>query len=321
MSRHLVEWLLENPIELPEVPNVGSDRAWRVLMSLANRAHENTGKMTASDRTQERDTGLERRGVIQPVRKALEQAGWLVDTGKREAKGVKVYELTVPGYSRPVSSGEVSLATKTVDNKPSGVVSGVVSGVGSGEVSLAQTKQNKTSLSKSQNDSESQTLKKQREEILSLCIELETRAEQSKGREVGAAFVSHWRKDYRPIIAQALESPTDQNPAQIAQQCYNQRHGVTKRHSVPQAQALPSGHSDCPTCAGEGLLQTWNEAEMRLVPTWCACTGKTTNTPTQEPTTKRVSTNEGANTDIPVPSAKADPQSAIRDLTKRLRVV
>jgi hypothetical protein len=298
MSRHLVEWLLENPIELPEVPNVGSDRAWRVLMSLANRAHENTGKMTASDRTQERDTGLERRGVIQPVRKALEQAGWLVDTGKREAKGVKVYELTVPGYSRPVSSGEVSLATKTVDNKPSGVVSGVVSGVGSGEVSLAQTKQNKTSLSKSQNDSESQNLKKQREEILSLCIELETRAEQSKGREVGAAFVSHWRKDYRPIIAQALESPTDQNPAQIAQQCYNQRHGVTKRHSAPQAQASRV----CGRCNGsnqdiegyKGLSTQWNHDTRTYTPCeLCNGTGL----------------------------LNADPKSAVRKLTQRLRVV
>jgi hypothetical protein len=246
-----------------------------------------------------------------------------VDTGKREAKGVKVYELTVPGYSRPVSSGEVSLATKTVDNKPSGVVSGVVSGVGSGEVSLAQTKQNKTSLSKSQNDSESQNLKKQREEILSLCIELETRAEQSKGREVGAAFVGHWRRDYRPIIAQVLESQPDQNPAQIAQQCYNQRHGVTRHQPAPQASKA------CRRCNGsnrdiegyQGLSTQWNGDTRTYTP--CElCNGLGyLNADTQEPTTKRVSTDESANTDIPVPSAKADTQSAIRDLTKRLRVV
>ena len=80
MSRHLVEWLLENPIDLPPVENVGTDRAWRVLLALANNANETTGLMWASDRTHERHTGLNRRGVIQPVRQALERDGWLVVT-------------------------------------------------------------------------------------------------------------------------------------------------------------------------------------------------------------------------------------------------
>jgi hypothetical protein len=88
MSRPLVEWLLQNPIDLPEVENVGADRTWRVLLALANRSDEFTGLMWASDRTQEKDTGLNRRSAVQPVRQALEQAGWLIATGKRRERGV-----------------------------------------------------------------------------------------------------------------------------------------------------------------------------------------------------------------------------------------
>jgi len=309
MSRHLVEWLLVNPIELPHVENVGTDRSWRVLMSLANRAHENTGKMTASDRTQERDTGLERRGVVQPVRKALEQAGWLVDTGKREAKGVKVYELIVPGYCRPSSSGEADLATKTVDNQVSGVASGVGSGVGSGEGDLAQTKLNRTSPPTSPKGRQSgqEGLTQEGIELLTHLLDSEDYSGARNERAVRAAK----KRDYLPIVKAWEQERPQGDPATW---CRHKYLGITPAQHMPP---LPTGNPDCPTCNGKGTYNTPNpEGGWRAV--YCTCTQKDT----QNPTTERVSADKATNTYIPSPSAPADPQSdPVRELTRRLKAV
>jgi hypothetical protein len=311
MSRHLVEWLLENPIDLPEVPNVGTDRAWRVLMALANRADENTGKMYASDRTQERDTGLERRGVIQPVRKALEDAGWLVNTGKVASRGVKVYELVVPGYSRPSSSGEVSLATEVVDNKPSGVASGEGSGVGSGEVSLAQTEQNETPPLTPQKGARSQAPKggQDLEQLLAMSVALEVK---HYAGTAGVGLQKMWRKEYTPIAVKALEGRQGETLEQLAQQCYESRNGITPRKAPPVAPETPQGSPGCELCEGKGWRNVLN-AEGNWQSSDCDCTKAT-----QVPTNKRVTTDESANTYIPTPGGTADPQSVIRELTRRL---
>ena len=323
MSRHLVEWLLRNPVPLPEVQNVGEDRTWRVLMSLADYATEDTGLMWASDRSQEKDTGLNRRSAIQPVRKVLEEAGWLIDTGKTKSKGVKVFELVVPGYTRPLTSGSAVLATEKVAIAPSGSASGSGSGSGSGSAGLAQTKQNRTSLSVNQKDSESQDADKQRREIERLVIEFETTTEQRKGNEVGVPYQQHWRKEYRPIIAEALLLPEGKTTKELAEWSYQQRHGKT----APRiAQAPKPKAQDCDnactlyTGADDPLdkKQAYWDEEVRQ---WFACPNCNPE-PTQAVTTKRVTTNQSSNTHIPTPSASADPQLArqvIKDLSRTFR--
>lgn len=325
MSRHLVEWLLKNPIPLPEVENVGEDRAWRVLMSLADYAEEESGLMWASDRSQEKDSGLNRRSAIQPVRKALEDAGWLLNTGKIKSKGVKVYELVVPGYVRPVSSGSADLATKTVEKLPSGSASGSGSGSGSGSAGLAQTKQNRTSLSVNRKDSESDDAEAKRREIEKIVISLETLAEQAKGKEVGLSYQQHWRKEYRPIIAEALQLPEGQTPKQLAEWAYQQRHGkpAPRTASVPTPKAQECDNACKPYVGADdpldGLQAYWHEqGDDRR---WIACPHCNPAT-TQAPTSKRVSTGQVTNTHIPQASGSADPQSSrqvIKDLSRTFR--
>ena len=313
MSRHLVEWLLKNPIEVPCDCNVGADRTWRVLMSLADYATEDTGLMWASDRSQERDTGLNRRSAIQPVRQVLEQAGWLIDTGKVMQRGVKVYELVIPGYDRPLRSGSEVLATSNTNMKTSGSGSGSDSGSGSGSEVLAQTKQNRTSLSVSQKSESAQSndpAEAERVEIERLVIEIETVTEQRKGKEVGVSFLSHWRRDYQPIICEAIEQCPGRSAEEKARWSYAKRHGQRlPRYETPQAkteqyQELVIEYSDTE-------MSDDNRAKLREI-------SKRANprkySPTQVPTQERVSTEQSANTDIPSPSVSADPESGARDL-------
>jgi len=275
MSRHLVEWLLRNPIDLPPVDNVGADRAWRVLIGLADHAHENTGAMWASDRTQERETGLERRGIIQPVRQALEEAGWLVDTGKRGAKGVRVYELVIPGYSRPVVSGEGDLATKNKTRQPSGEASGEGSGEASGEGDLAQTELNRTTPLTPQREHKSEREQtpggegSKSDEVLAGCVERE-RITTPNAR---AGLVNHWRKEYRPLVSQALERDPDGQVSDLAQRCYNLRNGLATS-PTSHALAYEGGTPDCHHCngAGYGLVR---DNQGIATSRKCVCVGGT----------------------------------------------
>lgn len=305
MSRPLVEWLLVNPIDLPEVPGVGADRTWRVLLALANRSDEFTGLMWASDRTQEKDTGLNRRSAVQPVRSALEQAGWLIATGKTRERGVKVFELVIPGYVRPVSSGSAVLATENVDKSPSGSASGSASGSGSGSAGLAQTKQNRTTLSVSQKTESAHETDLVRAETERAVIAIEKRVEERKGREVGVAYLSHWRKEYEPIISEAIEQCPGQSADEMAQWAYAKRHGQHlpdyRKAPAPSAPAEPAHE---PPGEPEAMSDE-NRAKIRAI---AQRARPRHQQDTQEDTQERVSTDEATNTYLPAPPASADTQ-------------
>jgi hypothetical protein len=309
MSRHLVEWLLRNPIDLPPVDNVGADRAWRVLMGLADHAHENTGAMWASDRTQERETGLERRGVIQPVRQALEVAGWLVDTGKRGAKGVRVYELVIPGYSRPVVSGEGDLATKNETRQPSGVASGVGSGVGSGEGDLAQTELNRTPPLTPQRENRSERKEtpggggSKSDEVLAGCLE----RERMTTPNAGPGLVDKWRKEYRPLVSQAIERDPAGQVNDLAQRCYNLRNGLTTS-PTSHAPAYEGGAPNCPHCSGNGYGRPYGSDGLPKS-VRCVCVGGTYEGET---------TLADLTPSKPSPTSHADP---VKELGRQLRRV
>lgn len=321
MSRPLVEWLLENPIDLPEVPGVGADRTWRVLLALANRSDELNGLMWASDRTQEKDTGLNRRSAVQPVRKALEQAGWLIATGKTRERGVKVFELVIPGYVRPVSSGSADLATKNGLDSSSGSVSGSGSGSGSGSAGLAQTKQNKTSLSVSQKTESARETDPVRAEIERVVIGIERRVEERKGREVGVAYLSHWRKEYEPIVSEAIEQCPGRSADEMAQWAYAKRHGqhLPDYRKAP-APSEPAEPADEPPDEPYGISDE-NRAKIRAI---AQRARPRHQLDTQDPTLERVSTDQATNTDIPTPPASADTQlpdiaQVVKVLTKAYR--
>jgi hypothetical protein len=321
MSRPLVEWLLVNPIEIPTDANVGADRTWRVLLALANRSDEFTGLIWASDRTQEKDTGLNRRSAVQPVRKALEQAGWLIDTGKRREKGVKVFELVIPGYVRPVSSGSAVLATENVDKSPSGSGSGSGSGSDSGSEGLAQTKQNRTSLSVSQKTESAHETDPVRAETERAVLVIEKRVEERKGREVGVAYLSHWRKEYEPIISQAIEQCPGKSADELAQWAYAKRHGqhLPDYREAP-APSKPAEPADEPPGEPEAMSDE-NRAKIRAI---AQRARPRHQQDTQGDTQERVSTGQDAYTDIPTPPGSADSQlpdiaQVIKGLSKSYR--
>lgn len=292
MSRHLVEWLLRNPIDLPPIENVGTDRAWRVLMGLADHAHETTGLMWASDRTQEKETGLERRGVIQPVRQGLEAAGWLVDTGKRGAKGVKVFELVIPGYVRPVSSGEGDLATKTPRKTPSGVVSGVGSGVGSGEGDLAQTEQNRnTPLTPLTGQAPRTDSAPGGGSFISDCLERCVTWEQENYRgQAGVPLLKMWRREYAQIVTgEALAQNGLADLDSVVSWATSKRHGkdTAPRTVAPTVSETYQGDPDCPHCHGQGyglMRDTQGVATTKK----CVCRGGTWRTEETPPQHLRV---------------------------------
>ena len=271
MSRHLVEWLLQHPIELPEIENVGADRAWRVLLGLADHANESTGAVWVSDRTQERETGLERRGIIQPVRLALQQAGWLVDTGKRGAKGVKHYELIVPGYERPVFSGEGDLATKTVNKSRSGEASGEASGEGD----LAQTEQNRTPPpnppqgARSRHDQGGHERGQEYDQLLADCLG----REKKETRDYGPGLVRRWVKDYDPIVIRALK----ERPAtDLVTWCYNLRNGLSAPATTVKRTQGNNYDPNCTKC-DKGLVTLRDTKFPGSFDTeWCPCTERTT---------------------------------------------
>ena len=86
-----------HPIELPSNKVIGEQAAWHVFSNLVAHASNDKGLVWVSDRTQENETGLLRRN-IREARKLFEEQGLLVDTGKRKEKGVKVFQLVIPGF-------------------------------------------------------------------------------------------------------------------------------------------------------------------------------------------------------------------------------
>jgi hypothetical protein len=69
------------------------------------------------------------RSTVWLARRLLEREKWLIDTGQRKQKGVKVYKLVIPNY---LPSGLNSQATKETSGLDSGLTSGLPSGSVSG---------------------------------------------------------------------------------------------------------------------------------------------------------------------------------------------
>lgn len=328
MSRHLVEWLLQHPVELPPVPNVGPDRAWRVLMHLADRTHEQTGLMYASDRDQERCSGLNRRAVIQPVRTALEQAGWLVPTGRRRARGVREYTLQVPGYTYPLTdthlvSGSAHLATETDQDRPSGSVSGSVSGSGSGSAGLARTEPNGTTPLPPKTNPEPRQVGGRHKgdrvrEIVRACEQV--RRSTFTGQDKGG-LAAYWAKKDRPNAVQALRAHPGADLDTLVRETLalddTYTGPTTGPQTAPRAPEGPQAVPDCPDCSGTGLVRgDWDDTTRDYGPTrWCPCT--------QQHTPEKVSPYRDAYTDNQGPGAQADPQSVplVHDLATKLRRV
>ena len=132
-----------HPIDLPSNKVIGEQAAWHVYSNLVAHASNDKGLVWVSDRTQENETGLPRRN-IREARKLFEEQGLLVDTGKRKEKGVKVFQLVIPGFQ--FSSG---LDITPTEQQTSGLDSGLASGLASGLDITPQTEHKKIEITPS----------------------------------------------------------------------------------------------------------------------------------------------------------------------------
>lgn len=141
-----------------------------------------------------------------------------------------------------------------------------------------------------------------------------------------------WEKDYRPLVALAIETRPQATLTDQVSWCVEQRHAhrpkpttqakptqatPTQTRYIPDP---PTGSPDCEHGCDNGIHTLRDEYGIAS-PRKCVCAGGT-YTATQEPTPERVTADSGTTTYIPTPGDSADPQSdPVKLLTQRLRKV
>jgi hypothetical protein len=145
---------------------------------------------------------------------------------------------------------------------------------------------------------------------------------------VGAGLRKTWERDYRRLVALALEVKPEATKADQVAWCVAQRY-AERGQTPPVASATitkhlpdpPTGSPDCEHGCDNGLHFPRDPVTDLVTSRKCVCAGGN-YPPTHEATTKRVITGEGANTYIPLEGDTADPQSdPVRELTRQLRRV
>ena len=138
MSVERLDYLLRQGVRVPFVPNELTEFASKlVVMNLAWHADPD-GYVWVSDRTQALELAISR-STVWVARKTFEREGWLIYTGTRKQKGVKVFKLEIPGFSglaipttTQVSGLDSGLTSGLASCSTSGLVSGLASGLASG---------------------------------------------------------------------------------------------------------------------------------------------------------------------------------------------
>jgi hypothetical protein len=174
------------------------------------------------------------------------------------------------------------------------------------------------------------------DEVLRICIELETEGMTLRGAPIMPGVIKKWKAEYPSAIAKAIAERHGETAEDVAWYCHNLRAetrtgrkaqgsyaGVLPR-TVPGRQLpdAPKGMEGCLVCGGDGYGIV---RDNKGVPTSrkCVCKGGTwQGETTHETTHERVSTDQSAYTDIHTPGASADPQSGardLRDITDQLR--
>ena len=137
MSVERLDYLLRQGVRVPFVPNELTEFASKlVVMNLAWHADPD-GYVWVSDRTQALELAISR-STVWVARKTFEREGWLIYTGTRKQKGVKVFKLEIPGFSGlaiPTTTQVSGLASGLTSGLASCSTSGLASGLASGSTS------------------------------------------------------------------------------------------------------------------------------------------------------------------------------------------
>jgi hypothetical protein len=166
------------------------------------------------------------------------------------------------------------------------------------------------------------------DEVLRICIELETESMTTRGEPILPGLIKRWKTDYPRLIAQAMKDKPGASAEDLAWDCHDirtmTRTGRPAQGSYAgtlprpaQGRQLPDalkGTEGCLVCDGQGYALIRDDAGIATTRK-CICKGGTyKGEPTQEATQERVSTDQSGNTYIPTPGASADPQSDARNL-------
>ena len=136
MSVERLDYLLKQGVRVPFEPTKLSEFASKlVVLNLAWHS-DIDGYVWVSDRTQALELAMSR-STIYDARQLLVREKWLVPTGQRKQKGVKVYKLEIPGFSSsglpiPTTTEPGALGNGLTSGLPSGSDSGLASGLTSG---------------------------------------------------------------------------------------------------------------------------------------------------------------------------------------------
>jgi len=137
MSVERLDYLLKRGVRVPFEPTKLSEFASKlVVLNLAWHS-DIDGYVWVSDRTQALELAMSR-STIFDARKLLEREKWLLPTGLRKQKGVRVYKLVIPGFSGlpiPTTTEPSGFASGSTSGLASGSTSGLASGLPSGGTS------------------------------------------------------------------------------------------------------------------------------------------------------------------------------------------
>ena len=121
MSVERLDFLIKHGVQIPYEPEKITEFAvFKVLVNLAWHS-DIDGYVWVSDRTQALELRMSR-STVWVARRLLERESWLLDTGQRKQKGVKVYKLVIPNYLPSGLNSQATKKTNAVGAKPTALL-------------------------------------------------------------------------------------------------------------------------------------------------------------------------------------------------------
>lgn len=338
MSRQATDWLAENLAEinkttLPNGRGLGQD-GMALLFYFCDRTNPKDGVFFMDIKTMMHETGLSMTAVKRLLAQFREME-WITPTGKtvsymgRGKPSVEYLLTLVPAITQKYRTGTqegTQLGTSNHGKPVQSLDTNYFLGLEPepepdtkpepepGSVVSRSARQEKEGISA--------------DEVLRICIELETESMTTRGEPILPGLIKRWKADYPTLIAQAMKDKPGDTAEDLAWHCHDLRTeartgrkaqgsyaGILPRpaqgRQLPDA---PKGMEGCLVCDGQGYGIVRDETGIATTRK-CVCKGGTwTGKTTQEATQERVSADQSAYTYIPTPGGSADPQSDARNL-------
>ena len=133
MNYDLWGYINTGGLQMPSIKTeVSREAVFRVLANLVWHCNEHDqNKVWVGLIKQSSETNLGRSTCLLG-RRALSQAGWLIDTGEKESYGAWVYRLDIPGYDKWLSDTNSQTTNSQTDNDELGLGTGTGNGLSTG---------------------------------------------------------------------------------------------------------------------------------------------------------------------------------------------